>query len=149
MSKDFNSPDDEIRHLSGEIAFLRKELQSANTTLNRLEKRLKVAFPNYPDKTKSTVGKKSKSSQASSVKSEDELQSDFSRLVNSVKVNGDIGFETFFSEYLDEDTLALSHELGATSKSASVKKAKEGIKSRAQESMLLLNLGKTKTPKSQ
>ena len=140
MNRNFNLPEAEVKQLAEEIAFLRRELQTANATLNRMEKRLKVSFPNYPDKSKkrSLSENKERVPSDTSVKNREALMADFEQLVGDVEANGDVSFESFFGEFSDDNTLALAHELGVTySGSSSIKKAKEGIKKRAQETMLL------------
>jgi hypothetical protein len=50
----------------------------------------------------------------------------------------DDGFESFLSTLPEQDVIALAHELGVgSSKATSTKKARDGIRKRIQESLLL------------
>jgi len=52
-------------------------------------------------------------------------------------MRGDAGFESFLSTLPDEDVVALAYELGVSSLKATINKAREGIRKRIQESILL------------
>ncbi len=137
MSEDFTQPSGELLRVAEEISLLRREIQMASAALGRIEKRLRVAFPNYPKaKSRSKTLLQAKSSEPN--KSRDELMAQFEILLAATKENGDVGFSSEIDKLSPEDTIALAYELGVTgSRKMSLKKAQEGIRGRIQESLLL------------
>ncbi|MGA7415171.1 MAG: hypothetical protein WBW33_32165 [Bryobacteraceae bacterium] len=63
---------------------------------------------------------------------------DFESLIAAMKERGDVGFESLISSLPDQDVIALAYELGIGSqKATSTGKAREGVRKRIQESLLL------------
>jgi hypothetical protein len=136
MSNDFTPPDQVLSRVSEEIALLRRDLQIAMISLSRIEKRLVASFPNYPSKKVSTQS--AGAPRPVSEKSRDQLLQLFDTLVQETKAGGEAGFEMAVGRLKDEDALALAFELGvAGKKKVGTTKAKEGIRKRIQESILL------------
>ena len=137
MPSDFIPPSEELQRLAEEISLLRRDFQTGMATLSRIEKRLKVAFPGYAPK-KPTRQQPSSDSRPLSTKSRDDLMTDFDSLIAATKERGDVGFESFLSTLPEQDVIALAHELGVGSpKATSTKRARDGIRKRIQESLLL------------
>jgi hypothetical protein len=143
LQRDFCMPDDVqnkesvVKTVADEIAMLRRELQQASASLNRIEKRLRFNFPDYP-KPPLKKSERASGEQAVSTKGRDELLRDFDTILEATKTNGDSGFRTAVTGLSDADAAALAYELGAVpSRKAGRKRAEEAIRRRAQESMLL------------
>lgn len=137
MPDDVNNEDSVIKAVADEIAMLRRELQQASASLNRIEKRLRFNFPDYP-KAAPRKSERAQGGEVVSTKSRDELLRDFETILNAIKTNGDSGFFGAFARLSDADAAALAFELGAVpSRKAGRKRAEEAIRRRAQESMLL------------
>jgi len=137
MPSDFTPPSEELQRLADEISLLRRDFQTGIATLGRMEKRLKAAFPAYETKKKSRP-QSSEEPRSASGKTPDQLNADFDSLLVATKERGDVGFESAISAFPDEDVIALAHELGIGSlKTTSVRKAREGVRKRVQESLLL------------
>ena len=137
MNNEFTEPNDELKRVAEEIRLLHSDLQSASGALGRIERRLKIAFPNYPAKPKQPKGQKGAKRMISS-KTTPELQSIFDNLVTLTQDNGDSAFAARIDELKDEDVVALAIELGIGSSSRlSRRKAMDGIRKRVQEAMLL------------
>jgi hypothetical protein len=136
MNSDFTPPSEELQRLAEEISLLRRDFQAATAALGRIEKRLKAAFPSYPSKKQSS---RTSSSEArpQSTKTRDQLLADFDSLAAATKEHGDRGFESFLSALPEQDILAMAYELGVAAPKKSVKKAREGIRKRIQETLLL------------
>jgi len=123
--------------MAEEIGLLRRDFQAAIAALGRMEKRLRAAFPNYPAK-KPASGRLSSAERPASTKSRDELLADFDSLVATTRERGESGFESSIASLPEQDVLAMAYELGVASpKKSSVKKARQGIRKRIQESLLL------------
>ena len=137
MPSDFTPSSEELQRLADEISLLRRDFQTGIGTLSRMEKRLKAAFPSYAPKKQSRPQSSGEPRSASS-KSADQLNADFDSLLNATKERGDVGFESAISALPDQDVIALAHELGIGSlKTTGVNKAREGVRKRVQESLLL------------
>lgn len=137
MNNEFTEPTDELKRVAEEITLLRKDLQEASSALSRIERRLKAAFPNYPQKPKQTKGK-GQSDKTYSSKTPHELQAIFEDLVARTLNGGDAAFLERLSALNEEDIIALSLELGMGSRSRlSRNKAADGVRKRVQEAMLL------------
>jgi hypothetical protein len=137
MASDFTPPSEELQRLAEEISLLRRDLQTSMAALGRIEKRLKVAFPAYAPK-RQVRQLSSSNSRPSSTKSREDLMTDFESLSAATKQGGDTGFESFLSALPEQDVIALAYELGVGSaKTTSARKAREGIRKRIQESLLL------------
>ena len=135
MSSDFTPPDQVLSRISEEIALLRRDLQSTMSSLSRLEKRLAASFPSY---SKKTTRQQASQSQPLSEKTREQLLELFDGLVQETKEHGEAGYEAAIGRLKDEDVLALAFELGvAGKKKVGATKAKEGIRRRIQESILL------------
>lgn len=140
MPSDFTPPSEELQRLSEEISLLRRGLQEGLASLNRIEKRLKFAFPDLPSKRAARNDTLSSASHAASSKSKssEELLADFEAIRFATKERGDLGFESSIGNLSDSDVVALAHELGIGSlKTTSLKRAREGVRKRVQESLLL------------
>lgn len=153
MPDDFTPPFEELQRVSNEISLLRRDLQTGLSALTRIEKRLRAAFPNYPSK-KEERRDRPRENQAASQKSPDQLNADFDVLISATKERGDEGFEAAVSALSEPDVIALAHELGIGSlKTTSIRKAREGVRKRVQESLLLSfiprtpRVGESSTPK--
>lgn len=134
---EFTEPSDELKRVAEEIRLLRSELQNASGALGRIERRLKVAFPNYPSKPREPKGKVSASRTISS-KTPQELKSLFDTLVTLTQDQGDGAFAARVAELTDGDVVALAAELGIASRSKlSRPKATDGIRKRVQEAIML------------
>ena len=137
MNSEFTQPNDELKRIAEEIRLLRSDLQNVSGSLGRIERRLKVAFPNYPSKPKQTKGKGS-SKLKTSLKASQELQSIFDNLVARTQEEGDSAFAARLDELADEDVVALAVELGIGSPSKlSRRGATGGIRKRVQEALQL------------
>lgn len=137
MSDDFATPPEELKRVAEEISRLREQIQSASAVLGRIEKRLKLAFPNYPQNKKAQP-KSPAGERAVSNKSRDELLQLFENVLEATKLHGDAGYAAEIAKIADEDVTALAFEVGISgSKRISTKKAREGIRKRIQESLLL------------
>jgi hypothetical protein len=137
MPSDFTPPSEELQRLAEEISLLRRDLQAGIAALGRIEKRLKATFPAYTPK-KQMRQLSSSDTRPLSTKSRDDLMNDFDSLIAVTKERGDVGFESFLSTLPEQDVIALAHELGVgSSKATSTKKARDGIRKRIQESLLL------------
>jgi len=137
MSNDFATPPEELKRVADEISRLREQIQTASAVLGRIEKRLKLAFPNYPQNKKAQP-KTPTSKRPASNKSRDELLQLFENVLEATKSHGDTGFTAEIAKISDEDVAALALEVGISdSKRISIKKAREGIRKRIQESLLL------------
>lgn len=137
MNNEFTEPNDELKRVAEEINLLRRDLQATSAALGRIERRLKAAFPNYPDKAKQSKGKK-KTERISSTKTPQELQSIFNDLVVSTQNGGDSAYTSMIGEFSDEVIIALAVEVGIGSPSRlSRRKAVDGIRKRVQEAMQL------------
>jgi len=135
MPSDFIPPSGELQRVAEEISLLRRDFQAAVASLGRMEKRLKASFPAYSPKK---PVKKANSGQLQSGKTADQLNSDFDSLLVATKEGGDVGFESAISDFPDTDVIALAHQLGIGSlKTTSTKKAREGVRKRVQESLML------------
>ena len=137
MSSDFLTPEDDLRRIAEEISALRRDLSAMKSALNRIEKRLKVAYSSYsqvlPEKSRKSI-----SPPITSQKSREQLLGVYDSMVQMLKAEGDNAFERSIRALPDEDILALAQELGLGSISKlSLKKAKLGIRQRAQESSML------------
>jgi hypothetical protein len=134
MPSDFTPAPEELQRLADEISMLRRDFQTGIASLARIEKRLKLAFDGYvPKKTVRT----SSGSRPASSKSREELMSTFETVLAATRDRGDVGFESAISNLSDEDVVGMAYELGAGSQKSSVKKAREGVRKRVQESLLL------------
>lgn len=137
MLSDFTPPSEELQRLADEISLLRRDFQAGIGALGRMEKRLKAAFPAYAPK-KQSCSPSSGEPPSRSGKTPDQLNADFDSLLVATKERGDVGFESAITAFPDQDVIALAHELGIGSlKTTSVKKAREGVRKRVQESLLL------------
>jgi len=138
MPSDFTPPSEELQRLAEEISLLRRDFQAASAALGRIEKRLKATFPAYAPKKETSRHSSSPKSRPQSTKSRDELMANFDSLIAATNEKGDAGFESFISTLPDQDVIALAYELGVGSlKTTSTKKAREGIRKRTEESLLL------------
>jgi hypothetical protein len=137
MPSDFTPPSEELQRLAEEISLLRRDFQAGMAALGRIEKRLKANFPAYAPKKQMRPPSSSSGSRTLSTKSRDDLMTDFDSLIAATKEKGDVGFESFLSALPEEDVIALAYELGVGSPKTSIKKAREGIRARIQESLLL------------
>jgi len=137
MPSDFTPPSEELQRLAEEINLLRRDFQAANAALGRIEKRLKATFPAYAPKKETRRPRSSPESRSPSTKSRDDLMADFDKLIAETKEKGDAGFESFLSTLPDQDVVALAYELGVGSLKTTTNKAREGIRKRIQESLLL------------
>ena len=137
MSKEFTDPTDELKRVAEEINLLRRDIQMASTALGRIERRLKAAFPNYPQKQKQPKEKK-KTERPHSSKTPQELKSIFEDLVSRTQTGGDSAYAARISELTDEDIVALAVEIGIGSHSRlSRQKAIDGVRKSVQEAMQL------------
>lgn len=137
MPDDVQNKNGVIKAVADEIAMLRRELQQASASLNRIEKRLRFNFPDYP-KPSQRRSEKPSGEEAVSTKGRDELLRDFDAVLEATKANGDPGFRSAVTRLSDADAAALAYELGAVpSRKASRRRAEEAIRRRAQESILL------------
>jgi len=137
MPDDVQSKDSVVKAVADEIAMLRRELQQASASLNRIEKRLRFNFPDYPKPSPRKSGK-APGDEIVSAKDRDELLRYYEAILDAIKGNGDSGFRGAVSKLSDADVAALAYELGAVpSRKAGRKRAEEAIRRRAQESMLL------------
>ena len=138
MPSDFIPSSEELQRLAEEISLLRRDFQSGMATLSRMEKRLKAAFPTYPAKKPVKAASTSKVGFAPA-RSREDLLAEFESITDATRQNGDLGFESSLSNLSDQDVLSLAYELGVGSlKTTSLKKAREGIRKRVQESLLLV-----------
>lgn len=145
MNNEFTKPSDELKRVAEEINLLRRDLQATSASLGRIERRLKVAFPNYPHSTKQPKEKKYGKKIPSS-KTPQELHDIFENLVFSTQNGGDSAFESTINQFNDEDIIALAVEVGVGSPSRlSRRKAMGGVRKRVQEAMQL-QFEKRKTP---
>jgi hypothetical protein len=136
MNNEFAEPIEEVRRVAEEISLLRRDILAASATLGRIERRLKSAFPNYPEKRKET--KREKTERAISSRTAQELQSFFDDLVSHTQYGGDSGFALKIGELSDDDVIALATEVGVSSRSRlSRNKATDGVRKRVQEAMQL------------
>lgn len=137
MNNEFTGKNDELKRVAEEIRLLRVDLNNASASLGRIERRLRVAFPNYPEKPKRSK-KTRNAKRAISLKTSQELQSIFNDLVAHTQNEGDSAFLAKVEELKEEDLFALAIELGIGSSSKlSRRKATDGIRKRVQEVMLL------------
>lgn len=135
MNKEFLQPSEELERLAEGISGLRRDLQMTTSSLSRIERRLKAAFPNYPAKKKAA---KSPKAVPSTNKSNEELNKIFDSLVVATKEEGDAGFDRAASNLEESVILAVAVEVGAgTTSRLTVPKAKKGIRRRVQESLQL------------
>ena len=135
MNKEFLQPSEELKRLAEGISGLRRDLQMTMSSLSRIERRLKAAFPNYPAKKKAA---KSPKAVPSINKSNEELNKIFDSLVVATKEEGDAGFDRAASSLEASVILAVAVEVGAgTTSRLTVPKAKRGIRRRVQESLQL------------
>lgn len=124
----------EVERLASEIELLRNEVRNINSTINRIEKRLKSHFPNYPAK------KKAKPIDKKNIQNipRDELMETFNIIVERTRKDGETAFNHEIQKLDKQFLLNLADELGLGSKkSLSIKKAREGIRGRVQESIQL------------
>lgn len=136
MSDDFPKPPEELVRVAAEIAKLREELKTASATLARIEKRIKVAYPNYPQsqRTKSTT----RNAPRTPSKPRDELLGIYEAVLSATSEQGEDGFESEIAKLEEKDLSQLAFELGISdSRRMSKKKAREGIRRRIHESLLL------------
>jgi hypothetical protein len=137
MNNEFIEPQEEVNRVAEEICLLRKDIQAASAALNRIERRLKAAFPKYPTKNKQPREKKYNAKIVSS-KNAAELQSIFNDLVSYTQNGGDSAFADKIGELKNEDVVALASEIGISSRNRlSRNKAADGIRKRVQEVMQL------------
>ena len=137
MNDEFTEPTDELKRVAEEINLLRRDLQATSSALGRIERRLKAAFPNYPQKQKQPKEKR-QSERTRSSKTAQELQTIFEDLVDRTKNGGDSAYAAKVNEFKDEDIIALSVEVGMGSHSRlSRQKAVDGVRKRVQEAMQL------------
>lgn len=137
MNNEFTEPNDELKRVAEEINLLRRDLQATSAAIGRIERRLKAAFPNYPDKAKQSK-KNKKTEKIFSTKTPQELQSIFNELVVSTHNGGDSAYTSRIGEFSDEVIIALSVEVGIGSPSRlSRRKAVDGVRKRVQEAMQL------------
>lgn len=147
MPNDFTPPSEELQRLAQEISLLRRDFQSGLSALGRMEKRIKAAFPDYAPRKQARLPSVSSESRAASTKTRDQLMADFDLLATATRQRGDAGFESFLSRLPEQDVIALAYELGVGSlKKGSVKKARDGIRKRVQEVLLLNFEAKRDTP---
>jgi len=145
MNNEFPDTNEELVRIAEEISLLRKDFQAGISILNRIEKRLKASFQNYPEKSKAVSSSQNKETRNSkskkremSTKTREELLEIYSDLLDAIKQNGDKGFESKISEIQEQDILALAYEVAATpGQSSSLRKAQDGIRRRLQESLQL------------
>jgi hypothetical protein len=138
MNNEFiTEPNDELKRVTEEINFLRRDMQAASALLGRIEKRLKAAFPSYPIKQKQPK-EKGQRERTHSSKTPQELQAIFEDLVVITHNGGDSAFVAKVSAITDEDIIALSVEVGMGSHSRlSRHKAEVGVRKRVQEALQL------------
>ena len=135
MSSDFLNSTEELDRVADELASLRRDIQNVSGLLTRIEKRLKVAFPNY---TKLKKQSDKQESASMPTKTRDELLPIFETLLIVTKESGDKGFLIEIEKLSEIDLTSLAYELGISdSRRISQKKAREGIRKRVQESLLL------------
>jgi molybdopterin-biosynthesis enzyme MoeA-like protein len=134
MNNEFPEPGEEITRLVREIEALRGDMQMALGKLAQMEKRLRAVFPNLPKKPKPLREEQ----RQQSLKSEEQLQEDFQRILKAVEESGQQGFESAISAMPQEDVIALAAELGIGQlKRTSLPKAIDGIRKRVQERRML------------
>lgn len=137
MSNEFFEPSDEIKRVAEEINLLRRDIQTASSTLGRIERRLKASFPNFPSKKKQSIKNKETGKMRSSMTSQ-ELQTIFDDLVSSTQSGGDTSFAQSINKYSDEDIIAIAVEVGVgSSRRLSRSKAIDSIRKRVQEALQL------------
>lgn len=135
MNSDFPTPAEDLKRISDEIAALRRVLSEALSALTRIEKRVRASYPDYP---KAKAPLLHGSAPAAPTKSRQELMTVYDGLLHSIKERGEAGFEEGLNALSEGDLLALAHELGlGGTKKMSVKKARDGIRRRLQESSQL------------
>jgi hypothetical protein len=137
MNNNFSEQNNDLKRVAEEISLLRRDIQTASTTLGRIERRLKVAFPDFPNKQKQFT-KNKKTGKTPSSKTPHELQVIFDDLVSSTQSEGDSAFRSRIKQYSDEDIIALAVEVGMGSASRlSRLKATVAIRKRVQEALQL------------
>lgn len=151
MPNDFIPSQEEMQRVADEISLLRRDFQTGIAALSRIEKRLRAAFPAYPAK-KAPRPATGGEPPPSPLKTGDELRTDFEALLAATKERGDVGFESTIGAMFERDVIALAHELGIGSLKTSARKAREGVRKRVQESILLSYEGRpasaTKPPET-
>ena len=137
MNNEFSRPEEEVLRIADEIRQLKEALQGVNLSIAKIEKRLRNAFPSYPANKRPSKKVDLASTPAQS-KSREELLQIFERVLEATKEKGDIGFSRIIETIPDNDLQGLAYELGvSTSKRISNIKAKDGIKGRIHETILL------------
>jgi predicted nucleic acid-binding Zn-ribbon protein len=135
MSEEFPSPPEEVQRLARELELLRSDFQGALSKLSQMDKRLRAAFPTLP---KSSKKQKPQPNLPASLKKSEELMAIFDEMVTLKREQNDSDFEARLHDLPPEDVVALAVELGAgKGKKTSVKAAQEGIRGRANETILL------------
>jgi hypothetical protein len=138
MSSEFPQPGEEVKRLANEIQSLRGEMQMAFKKLAQMEKRLHAVFPDLPKRPKGVLSQP----RAESVKSEEQLKTDFQKILKAVEESGPQGFDAALAALPQEDVIALAVELGVGQpKRTSLNKAIDGIRKRVQERRLLGHTG--------
>jgi hypothetical protein len=122
----------ELACLAEQFSILRNELKEMNRKLNKMEKRLAAAFPQY----KEAANPLPKADAADT--SRENLLKIFEGLLKAAKGRDDIAFAQKTKEYPKETIVALALELGVPGgKKMGMKKALDGIKNRLQETAVL------------
>lgn len=138
MIEEFNKPSDELKIVAEEISLLRNDLHTTLSSLDRIERRLRATFQDYPTKKKIVKEPKNGNSRNSSSKTPQELQAIFNELMDNTEKGGDKLFLSSIEKLSEEDIIALSVELGIGSPShLSKRKSVEGIRKRIQEAIML------------
>lgn len=124
----------ELSKLAQEIGTLREQVAMVAAALNRIEKRLKLVFPDYTKIGKPVGPAKG----VLSDKTREQLLFIFEELLAVARSGGDIPLATKLGSINAVDLVALAYELGVSDKKKiGLPKAKEGIRRRIHESLLL------------
>ena len=137
MTREFLEPAEELVRVAEEINLLRRDLKESFAMINRIERRLKAAYPNYPDKPVQSEKKKQQESDSTS-KTRVDLLNIFEKLVACIQNGGEDVYFSMIKDLSDLDIIALAVEIGIGSKSKlSRRKSEEGIRKRVQEALQL------------
>lgn len=154
MSNDFLTAPEELQRATEEIAALRRELQdlsgavqAMSAVLVRMEKRLRATFPNAQVKNAASATTATERDAPASRTREDLLQI-FETLLEATRQSGDSGFLEEFDKVAPTDVGLVAFELGIPdAKRLGMKKAREAIRRRVQESLMLSPVSQRGTEK--